>query len=302
MFTEATQLPTFTNAGSFEFLAAASLQKNLSGRLAFATQPGLFDTQGNWHRLLTLENTCVFVRVQDTGVVSWISNIPVAAGSVQERLKRLLKVIPLPPHAVEHIPSHLAEHFIALSPLVQISSPSLAEALIKAIIRQVISAEQARKVLHRFVTTFGASFEVEGVRSYDFPPLEKIVQLPISELIACGLGFKAKVVQHVSRVLLEEELEQRILTLPVAEAITLLQSIKGVGEWTSHITALDFMQDLSMYPYNDLAVRKWARVFWPEVTWPDQPAAFATTWEQANSEYVSVITCYLLSLAQKYKR
>ena len=202
-----------------------------------------------------------------------------------------------PENALEHLPTRLAQQFIDLAPLVHISSPTLGEALIKGIIRQVISAAQARKVLHQFITSFGSRADYDGLIYYDFPTLETITSLSLEELTGtCGLGFKAKVVKLIAQKLLEENIEQQVLNCSSSdEAILLLQQLKGIGPWTSHITICDFLHDWSQYPFSDLAVRKWAKLLWPEGDWPENEDAFEQAWRQINGAHTGLITSYLLT-------
>jgi DNA-3-methyladenine glycosylase II len=170
--------------------------------------------------------------------------------------------------------------------------------LLKAILRQVISATQAKKLLHRFVLEFGPAVEREGTRPSGFPSLEEIAALSPERLVACGLGYKARVLPRVAQDLLDAHLEEQIWELPAAVAIERLERLKGVEPWTAHVTICDLRGDWSVYPYEDLAVRRWASRLWPGGDWPREEHAFLSAWQEVNGPSTGIVTCYLLALAQ----
>src|SRR5581483_8283148 len=252
------------SAGSFELVSALHVYKLAHITAQFTAQPYTFDQQGNWYRLLHIEGVPVSIKVSSAGIILWTSPGIVNDADVQRSVEQLFSLVPLSREAVAHLPSQLAQRYLNLAPLVHIASPTLGEALIKGIIRQVISAAQARKTLHQFVTRLGASYQFEKLTYYNFPTLESIIQLPLEELSACGLGFKAKIIQYVAHRLLEENIESQMRLCSSSDAVLLLQHLKWVGDWTARIAVCDFLHDWSQYPFSDLAVRKWARLLWHE--------------------------------------
>ena len=283
------------SAGSFEFTSALYVHKLVHNTAQFTAQPYAFDQQGNWYRLLHIEGVPVSIKVTPLGMTLWASPGIVKDADVRRCVGQLFSLIPLPQEAVAHLPARLAQRFLDRAPLVHIASPTLGEALIKGIIRQVISATQARKVLHQFVTRLGASYQRENLTFYNFPSLESIIQLPLEELSACGLGFKAKIVQYVAHRLLEENIEDQVRQCSSSDAILLLQRLKWIGNWTARIAVCDLLHDYSQYPFSDLAVRKWAKSLWQEGNWPDDESAFGHAWKQINGEHTDLITFYLLA-------
>ena len=167
----------------------------------------------------------------------------------------------------------------------------------KAILRQVISATQAKKLLHRFVLEYGPAVEGDEAVSYGFPSLEEIAALSPERLIACGLGYKARVIPRVARDLLDTHLEEQIQGLPAEMAVEQLERLKGVGRWTARVTICDLMGNWSVYPFEDLAVRRWAARLWPGADWPREEKAFLHAWQDVNGPYTGVVTCYLLAHA-----
>ncbi|GAC1646757.1 MAG: hypothetical protein NVS4B12_14030 [Ktedonobacteraceae bacterium] len=288
-----------SSAGSFELAPASYVHKLAYNTASFTAQPYAFDQHGNWYRLLDIEGVLVSIKVTASGTISWTSSDAVKNADVQRSVGRLFSLVPLPQEAAAHLSTPLAQHFLDLAPLVHIASPTLGEALIKGIIRQVISAAQARKILHQFVTRYGVSYQHENLTSYNFPTLEAIIQQPLEELSACGLGFKAKIVQYVAHQLLEENIEEQVRQCSSSDAVLLLQRLKWIGNWTAHIAVSDFLHDYSQYPFSDLAVRKWAKLLWQEGDWPNDEATFGQAWKRINGEHTGLITFYLLALGKQ---
>ena len=163
-------------------------QKNFSGRIyvehtksltklsTFERQnlarPDCFDSAGNWYRLLDIAESFTALKITTSGLVLWGSRFSLSQTTIMDQVQRLVVPIDLPMEAVSHLPITLAEQLIHLAPLVHVASASLEEAITKAVIRQVISASHAKKLIHRFITWFGEGYEYEGLTCYRFPSQE----------------------------------------------------------------------------------------------------------------------------------
>jgi DNA-3-methyladenine glycosylase II len=285
-------LPTYS--GSFELLFTKSLAK-LSG---FASQnyarPDILDQQGNWFRLIEVDGNLVAIKAMKSGIISWASSANIELSKIQHRVEHILIPMLLSKEAVEHLPKGLARCFLNQSPLIHIASASLGESLIKAIIRQVISATQAKKLLHLFITKYGITWAHNGTTYLSFPELELISQLSLDELTLCGFGYKARIIQQTARSILTTNLEEEVNNVSSETAIALLQNLKGVGYWTAHVAICDLRGDWSLYPFNDLAVRTWASKLWTDYHWPSNEKDFLKMWETINGTYTGLITFYLL--------
>lgn len=283
-------------SGSFELEAARSLAKLSHPTSQQYLRPDVFDQQGTWYRLIEVDGKQVAVKAERSGMVSWWSSDVVTTARVVQQIERLLLPICLPQEATGHLPAALADHFIRIAPLVHIASASLGEAVIKAILRQVITASHARKLLNRFIVQFGQRQTHNGTAFYGFPSLYVIANLSVNELTSYGFGFKAKVIPNVARTILEAHLEERVDQVPSDAALTLLLDLKGVGNWSARVALCDLMGDWFLYPFEDLAVKTWATRLWPEGNWPMQASDFCQAWQERNGHYTSIITFYLLSL------
>ncbi len=261
------------------------------------TYPGYFDSRANWYRLISVDNKAVTIMVSPEGCIQWACEEAIEDVRVQDVVNHLLISMLLPKDVERQLPRELEERFRPLSPLVHIRSLSLGEAVIKAIIRQVITAGHAKKLTDSFIRHYGTRQVHDGREYYDFPTLEALTKIPLEDLQAEGLGFKAKVVRWAACSMLENDMEAKIATRTPEEILDMLTSIKGIGRWTAHVAICDVLADWSLYPFEDLAVRTWARKLWSEVQWPQDEHAFAALWQQMHGEHTGIVTFYLLSCA-----
>lgn len=283
--------------GEFTVPYTQSLHHFCTETTQMLLQPGYFDHQANWYRLISLDRKLVTIKVSPEGNVLWSCNDAIESVKVQEIVQRLLISLPLPEAAKELLPHDLMDYFYFLHPLVHITSLSLGEALMKAIIRQVITASHAKKLTDSFIRRYGERQVYDGKTYYDFPSLEAITKISLEDLQAEGLGFKAKVVHRTALFFLENDIEIKLAQSSPQEALTLLTSIKGIGRWTAHVALCDWLANWSYYPFEDLAVRTWARKLWTSIQWPYDERQFAACWQQVNGDYAGIITFYLLSCA-----
>ena len=127
--------------------------------------------------------------------------------------------------------------------------------------------------------------------------MARFIEIPLEDLRACGLGFKAKVIHQAAPHIVEYGLEEKIRRVAPEEQVLLLQSIKGIGRWSARVALCDLFEQWNSYLFEDLALRMWARKFWPEMLWPTEEQAFSEMWRQMHGEYVGLVTFYLLFCA-----
>ena len=259
--------------------------------------PDYFDHQATWYRLVFVDGKPVVINVSPTGRVRWSCSETIEDTKVRDVVNRLLISFPLPDDMRVPLPQELEARFRYFDPLVHVTSLSLGEAIMKAIIRQVITAGHARKLIDSFVRRYGERWVDNGRSYYDFPIVEAIARIPLEELQAEGFGFKAKVVHETALSILEHDLESKVAKQSPTEALDVLMSIKGIGRWTAHIAVCDLFADWSHYPFEDLAVRTWARKLWSGVQWPQDDQEFAAYWQQINGDQSGIVMFYLLSCA-----
>lgn len=288
---------TLVSQGCFELDGGEALLRWVLASAQKRCAPEQVDPVHGWFRLLPYAGAEIDIRVCPSGSVLWHSSVALTNEEVQRHLQRLFLPKPLDDAALTHVPASLASRFLASAPLTHIASASLGEAVIKAVIRQVIAASHARKLIQTLVTHAGSRRERDGDTTYGFPSLEVIAHLAPDDLRLWGFGYKAKLLPRIAHDLLEQQAEEQMGSLSPEEAILFLQRVKGIGRWTAHVAVCDVTGDWSVYPFEDLAVRTWARKLWPERVWPQEEGAFLVTWQEVNGLYTGLITCYLLAQA-----
>lgn len=111
---------------------------------------------------------------------------------------------------------------------------SIDEALVKTIIRQIITAKQAKKMFSIFTKHFG--FHNDG--TYSFPNLLELGKITAGDLKKLGFGIKAE------RICLGISL----LRSKHGEEIT---TMSGIGPWSKEILQVEKNKDFSFYPFWD---------------------------------------------------
>lgn len=260
-------------------------------------RPDFFDSEGRWNRSILLEGEESVLAVHPSGRVSVLT----AGGrthrtGVPSAVSALLRPIHMPEAALELLPGSLAAEFERMSPLIHIASPTLFEALIKAVLRQVIRAAHATQLIDRFISSFGHALPTTAEsRHYLFPTPDQVAQVADTRLRELGVGFKAKTIAAVVRTFAELPDSYGISESPEV-LMEKLQTIPGVGRWSAGVALTEFLGAWSVYPIDDLAVRTWAKVLWPRVKWPSDSDAFAREWIRKTNGHTDVITFYLLTL------
>lgn len=117
------------------------------------------------------------------------------------------------------------------------------EAIIKTIVRQVISARQAKKIFSEFIKTFGYAYR--GI--YGFPSIEQLHGINKKQLLKFGLGFKAeRIFRNLSKL-------EKNYDIDIAE-------LEGIGPWSRNILEVELLKDYSLYPFGDKSGEKAKRV------------------------------------------
>src|SRR2546421_7141732 len=131
--------------------------------------PDYFDEQARWCRLVSIDGKPVVINVSPAGSVKWSCRETIEEMKIRDVVSRLLISFPLPDDVRERLPQELAARFLSLHPLVHVASLSLGEAIMKAIIRQVITAGHAKKLINSFIRRYGERGVDNGLSYYDFP-------------------------------------------------------------------------------------------------------------------------------------
>ena len=111
------------------------------------------------------------------------------------------------------------------------------EALVRTIIKQLISAKQARRLISIFIQTFGYYKD----NLYFFPNIDDIKEIKISELQKLGFGFKAeRIINGINQFNTDKN----------------FSNIKGIGKWSKEILNVELNKDFCYYPFWDISSNK----------------------------------------------
>ncbi|MGI5144271.1 hypothetical protein [Streptomyces sp. CA-106110] len=174
-------------------------------------------------------------------------------------------------------PSTLRTALHALGVSQRPANPCLWDAITTAILRQVVRADQARKLYHAWCRTFGTTVDGPFGTLALAPTHEEVLALPDDEFAGVGAKFHRSALQAAATHYGQHHGEWQ--RLDAAGLVTALTRIPRIGPWTAAAAAADFTDDFSIYPHDDLAVRTWAAQIAPDHPWPGKKdKAFGPMW------------------------
>jgi len=157
---------------------------------------------------------------------------------------------------VKNIPKlySLALKYLGLRPAL---TPTLYEALIKAIINQRIPLKIANAIISRVVRRYGFKVIFNNEEYYDFPNSNELAKVNVDELRELGLSRrKAGFIINISKAVSEGYDLEALKRGRYEEVISELTKFKGVGLWTAQLAYAASTGDMSVGPEQDLAVRR----------------------------------------------
>jgi DNA-3-methyladenine glycosylase II len=194
----------------------------------------------------------------------------------------------------EHVPDTLRGALETQGPVGRLRNPDLWDALATAIIRQVIRADQARLMYHRFCDAYGGPVPEAGPSA--FPRPETVLALDEDDFAGLGMAFKRRPLIAAAEAFIESG--PKWAELPADVLMEEVQAVPRIGPWTAGAAVADVTGDFSRYPYGDMAVRKWAAQACPDIDWPTDEGTFARWWRSfaATPEQLSALTVLTLAL------
>jgi DNA-3-methyladenine glycosylase II len=166
------------------------------------------------------------------------------------------------------------------------------EALIKAVIRQLVHADAARRSISTLICRFGTKDTVDGEDYYSFPSPEALSKASKSDLLKCKVGYKWRLIKKLSKYVVSNDLNMRELQrLSNEEIVEILTENKGIGYWTSRIFLYDGLKRLDAYPIRDISLKKAISLihFHNEpVSWREVESFF-----KRYERFVGIAVCYL---------
>lgn len=286
-------------SGAFRTAVGDSLSIYATPARQMFALPDTFDQYGTWYRAVEGAGSTLLFALQSDGWLRWKSlGTSVNQIEVEAVFNRLVKPLSIPKSAMRHLPPTLRARFQSRNPAVHLASASLDEAVFKAIIRQVIRAEHAIRLIDRVVALAGRTITYDGRLYKAFPLAADILMHSTESLSSIGLGFKASRLRSVAQALLATDLNRRYATLSSEELASRLRAIPGIGAWTAQTCVSDIHSNWAAYPIDDLAVRTWAKRLWPDGNWPEDPSLFAEQWRRLNGGHLGIVTFFLLAIAK----
>jgi DNA-3-methyladenine glycosylase II len=131
------------------------------------------------------------------------------------------------------------------------------ESLIKVIVRQVVRATTAQKLIDNLVRRFGNSMQVEEDTYFSFPTPRALAEATKSELLDCKIGYKWSVIRKLSREVVRGNLDfDSFQQLKNDEIVSILMEYKWIGPWTSRVFLYDGLHRLDAYPEFDISIKR----------------------------------------------
>jgi len=166
------------------------------------------------------------------------------------------------------------------------------EALIKAVIRQLVHADTARRSISMLIRRFGSNEVIDGEDYYSFPSPETLSKATKNDLLSCKVGYKWKLIKKLSKDVASNDLNFcELQGLKNEEIVDILTENKGIGYWTSRIFLYDGLKKLDEYPIHDISLKKAiSLVYFQEKT---------ISWEEVESfferyrHFIGIAACYL---------
>ncbi|WP_141956065.1 DNA glycosylase family protein [Actinoallomurus bryophytorum] len=236
-------------------------------------------------------NDGIWLRAFSSGtefVATVVGNSWQACGSASLQ-PQVIELTSIPPS----VPVSLRGSLTTIGAVVRWRTPDLWDALATAIIRQVIRADQARILHHRFRTAHGRPVDSHHGVVHLMPDAATVANLPADAFTSLGMSFKRRPLQAAAAAVLEQG--GKWCDLPPAQLVEELQTVPRVGPWTAGATVADFTHDWTLYPHGDLAVRKWAATAAPDIAWPEKENAFAARWRHLAGDQLGPLTLFTLA-------
>jgi DNA-3-methyladenine glycosylase II len=154
----------------------------------------------------------------------------------------------------DSVMKHLINRLYGLKPP---RTASIFEALVIAYTEQQISLNVAMVFQKRIVEHYGAKIKHDMLTFYSFPTPKVLASADVNELRSLGLSRnKANFITEMSKKVVSGELDlESLKTKPTAEVRMTLQSIRGVGDWTSDYVLVRGLGRIEMVPYDDLGTQ-----------------------------------------------
>lgn len=133
------------------------------------------------------------------------------------------------------------------------------ESLASSIIEQQISFKAAQSIEMHMIKDHGDKLHLDDEVYYGFPTPQTLSKLTKEKLRESGLSIrKSEYIIDISKLIVDKklDLEQLKEYKDVNKIIDELGQLRGVGEWTAHLTVLRSMHRHRAFPSGDLGLKR----------------------------------------------
>lgn len=155
-----------------------------------------------------------------------------------------------------HIPKHIIEanpHVKAFFPRLQgtrISCPeSIFEISIVSLLLQNTNISRTTTMFKNLMERWGRIVIFDGMALYTFYSPEDLLTVTEDELKECRLGYRAKYIRNYAEFF-SKNCENKLRKLSKDDLLALLETIKGVGTYTSSVVASSALRDTKAIPFD----------------------------------------------------
>ncbi|MFJ7258748.1 hypothetical protein ACIQV2_01045 [Streptomyces globosus] len=189
----------------------------------------------------------------------------------------------------------LLDELVSLGTVARLNNPSLWDAIVTALLRQVVTAGQARKRHHSLYAAYGRSFTTAAGELALAPTPETLLQLSDEGYAAVGCKFNTSALRAAAEAYLD--CGEKWATLDAESLIKELVEVPRIGPWTAAAAAADYTGDFSIYPHGDLAVRTWAGKAAPGLVFPSSDREFEALWRRwaPSRSHLHALTLFTLT-------
>ncbi|WP_435611763.1 hypothetical protein [Streptomyces sp. bgisy159] len=172
----------------------------------------------------------------------------------------------------------LLDALVRLGTVARLTNTSLWDAIVTAVLRQVVTAKQAARKHRAFYTAYGRTFNTVAGEFATVPTPETVLGIDDDGFAAVGAKFNRNALRAAAEAYLDRG--EHWATLDPESLIKELVEVRRIGPWTAAAAAADFTGDFSIYPHGDLAVRTWARKAAPALDFPSSDSEFEALWRR----------------------
>ncbi|WP_063759441.1 MULTISPECIES: DNA glycosylase family protein [Streptomyces] len=190
----------------------------------------------------------------------------------------------------------LVQQLASLGTVQRLTNPSLWDAITTAILRQVVRADQARRVYRTWCQEHGPAVPTPAGAMSLCPAPETVLDLSDQQFAQTGTTFHRTALRAAAAAYRDHHHTWK--HLGPDDLVKALQEVPRIGPWTAAAAAADYTGDFAVYPHGDLAVRTWARRAAPDHPFPDGERAFSAYWRRLANEdrtHLHALTLFTLT-------